>query len=208
MSTDIEKSFVATLTYNDGSTNKYGAANVVDFDFSYNATEAVSSSNLNDNLVAKNKDTAYLCANTNASSAAQLYFRWETVGSGGRYRIWVRSGPNTGKLLSMSNNGYLYANENSGRPHLFWLATQSAKDQPWKHVTGDSLSGGRLLIQQADSETNLKVHSKNFPDSSDKTMWWSYITAEVGSEERYISLNIKDTNVDYAPSDVWGKGKA
>lgn len=208
MSTDIEKSFVATLTYNDGATDKYGAASSADLDFSYSVMEAVSSSNFNDNAVARNKDTEYLCANTKANSAVQLYFRWETVGSGGRYRIWVRSGPKTGKLLAVSNNGYLYANENYGRPHVFWLLQYSIEDHAWKHVTGDNLGGGQLLIQLADAGTQLTLHSKNLPDSTDKTLWWSYITAEVGSEDRHIRLNIIETNVDYAPSDVWGKGKA
>jgi hypothetical protein len=207
MDTDVAKSFLATLTYRKG-TNKYGSTNNTDLDFSYIDTETSSlQTPLYDRTRPVSKDTEYLCANTNAKEAAELYFRYETVGEGGHYRIWVRSGPRKGSLLAVSNNGYLYANTNYGRPHRFTLQVKT--DTDWRPVTGNNMPSGQLLIQQADTGTQLTVQdSFKTPVSDDETMWWSYIISKAGSEERYISLNISQRNVDYAPSDVWGQGGA
>jgi hypothetical protein len=210
MSSDIiAKSFLATLTYeNDKDLDKYGNRNRVNLDFSYSVVDHSESRYLSDDSVLSSKDTEYLCANTLAPSAALLYFRYETYGVKTRYRIWVRSGPYTGRILAMLNNGYLYANPYDDHPQLFWLVVKpEGENQAFQYVTGDNMPAGQFLLQQADTATQLTVSlGETKPDSTDPTTWWSYVTATQGSQERFIRLNIKETNVDYAPTDGWGKG--
>ncbi|MCF8984139.1 hypothetical protein GIW26_11120 [Pseudomonas syringae] len=212
MSTDVEKSFTATLAYYNGKKSD-GSSIFINIDFSFIAitySQSPDEGVIESDLTSKPNGSIstphiYLCANTKADSSVELYFRYDSGRS--VYRIWVRNGLYRGRLLANSNNDYIYANINYGRPHLFWLYQQDENGK-WQKITIDQFSSSKpFRIQQADTGKNIGVSSGNRPISGEPSSWWAYITTGSDDAAGFVLNDVK-TNVDYASTDVWGAGKA
>ncbi|EGH72238.1 MULTISPECIES: hypothetical protein [Pseudomonas] len=207
MNTDVEKSFTAKLAYNDKKND--GSSILINIDFCSLAStqKAGNVSPLHYERISTGSEIVpgeYLCANAKAATSVELYFRYDS--GRGAYRIWVRDGNCQGGLLADSNNGYIYASRNYDRPHLFWLY-QPDENGTWRTITIDQYAPSTpFRIQQADTQTNIGVYSKNIPFSGEPSIWWAYITT--GSESDKFVLNAIKKGVDYARTDVWGVGKA
>jgi hypothetical protein len=212
MSTDQERSFVATLTV-AGKLDARGNRKYLDLDFSYvalveagvgssmaGATGVLSSGNIPAEL--KNISDQYLYANSCASEPVELYFRYVADNDyGGGYKIWVRSGPFTGKLLAKSNNGYMYANINYDREDDFCLV-QDGKIVTLDDIQSDTPSIG---IQLQYNKTYLRNYWEKSiqPYSSNLDFRSDYIVD--GGSAFYFNANIKERNADFVKTDKWGK---
>lgn len=205
MTTDLEKSFTATLKY-DINRDPAGRSHLVSTDFSYIAKSDRDGGTFgNSNPTLQNADHEFLCINTKARDAVTLYFRYDSKNEG--YRIWVRTGSQKGRILARTNSGYIFAHIDYGLPH-FWRLVQREIGASWTPTTKVDYNKPELVLQVDDGSgyTNIGLFAKKTPEASEPDLWWSYI--ETGNQDSHWWLDDIKYGVDYEPSDVWGKGKA
>jgi hypothetical protein len=203
MSTDLEKSFTATLKY-DINRDPAGRPDLVSTDFSYiEKSDRDGGTFGNSNPTLQNVDHQFLCINTKAPDAVTLYFRYDSKNGG--YRIWIRTGSQKGMILARTNPGYIYANKNYDRPHFWRLAQRDVGGSLTPTTEFDYKSELILQVLKGSTWTNIGLYAKKIPDSSAPDLWWSYI--ETGNQDTHWWLDDIKYGVDYEPSDVWGAGK-
>ncbi|MGV8863763.1 MAG: hypothetical protein ACOH2O_22265 [Pseudomonas sp.] len=197
MSSDVEKSFLATLTYYAGLDARNNPINVP-IDFSYVAVVEAKGTPIDN----RSGDAAshltnipdqYLYANAYASNPVQFYFRYN--GSKGKYSIWIRNGKQAGRRLARSANGYIYADSVGERPGDFSLIREGKK-ATLDDFTEDTEEGILLQLYINGSGYNLELYTRVAPESKSSDKWYAYVV-DSGTGNAHFTLNIQQKNVYY-----------
>ncbi|WP_219062617.1 hypothetical protein [Pseudomonas sp. UMAB-08] len=197
MSTEVENSFLATLTYEAGLDARNNPINVP-IDFSYTTlvsdtnTSAVNSAG-DVSAHFENIPDQYLYANVLAENPVLLYFRY--IESTGFYNIWVRDGKQFGKSIAKSNNGYIYADSGGKRVGDFNLIRKGQKIT-LGDIEGDSEASIHLQLIAGGSGVNLELYNRITPDPHAPDRWYAYVV-DKGFGNAHLTLHISKRNVDY-----------